>query len=60
MENVDEEFYISADISQDDDRSVLTVYRCIGSEIKLHSVFTGDEAKWMYERLIQKKGIGDS
>ena len=54
MGNIDEEFYISADISPNGDRSVLTVYRCIGSEIKLHSVFTGDEAKWMYEQLIKK------
>lgn len=55
--NIEEEIMIDADISDDPDKSVLMVYRAVGSVAKLDSVFTGKDAEKLYRILMKEESI---
>lgn len=50
-----ESYIIGIDISDKEDKTVLTVSRLEGTKMTIVNMFTGSEAEWMYERLTNQK-----
>lgn len=54
---IEEEFMVDIDISDDINRSVATVYGSVGTKFKIISAFTGEDAVKIYNILTKKEPI---
>ena len=51
MREIEENYFIDVDLSEDRNRSSVMVYRSVGSTVKMVNSFTGEEAKLFHDIL---------
>ena len=51
MREIEENYFIDVDLSEDRNRSSVMVYRSVGSTVKMVNSFTGKEAKLIHDIL---------
>lgn len=57
MQEIEENYFIDVDLSEDDKRSSVMVYRGVGSTVKMVNSFTGTEARLLHDILCGKKKL---